>query len=307
MAPLTKSLSDVNAGSRRSSVFTPIDPGQPIQANRSGNTSILMRIMSNLFRSVTLSPIVTNLDTIRKEHLPNGAIIERSTREWATKLILPSTGANARCDIVNGGRDRITSLLVPRHLYEEVLEEVSKYKLRLNPMEKREARFRDSIPGLPEVIQIDTSVRQSLDFLDRMALEEVWKPPSLTNQHNPQRRRDSPNNGKSNPWKTPGRENTSVWILPEATEDPGGLGISTSGMRKRIKTGTWTRIDGRDRSLRCSIIKRCKAGFRNDMIVLRLRAWYIPKPGSVNDGNRSSDSQVVSWSCWRTELRITSW
>ena len=106
-------------------------------------------------RSITMSPLVTNLDTIRKEIFPNGEIIEWSTREWATNLKLPS-GVSAKCDIVNGGKDRITRLLVPNQFFQVVLDEVAKYKLRLNPMERREARFRDSIPGLPEVIQIDT-------------------------------------------------------------------------------------------------------------------------------------------------------
>ncbi|KAI2498973.1 hypothetical protein MHU86_15536 [Fragilaria crotonensis] len=44
-------------------------------------------------------------------------------------------------------------------------------------MERREARFRDSIPGLPEIIQIDISVQQSLAYLDTMTKEEIWKPP----------------------------------------------------------------------------------------------------------------------------------
>lgn len=83
-------------------------------------------------RSITLSPMVTNLDTIRKEYLPNGETVESSTREWATQLILTSSGENARCDIVNGGTDRTTSLLVPRHNFEEVLQEVSKDKLQWN-------------------------------------------------------------------------------------------------------------------------------------------------------------------------------
>ena len=44
-------------------------------------------------------------------------------------------------------------------------------------MKRREARFQDSIPVLPEIIQIDTSVQQSLAYLDKLTSEEIWKPP----------------------------------------------------------------------------------------------------------------------------------
>jgi hypothetical protein len=118
--------------------------------------------------------MVTNLDTIRKEYLSNVETVERSTSVWVTQLTLPSSGENARCDIVNGGKDRTTSLLAPRRHFEETLQEVSKYTLCLKPMERREARFRDGIPGLPEVIHIDTSVQQLLEFLNKMALEDIW-------------------------------------------------------------------------------------------------------------------------------------
>ncbi len=94
--------------------------------------------------------------------------------------------------------------------------------------------------------------------------------------------------------------------LSEAAEDLGGLGMSTSGRRKRMRTGTWTISDGRDLSLSRWIIKRCNAGFRNIMTEFRSRAWYIPNPGSVNVVNRSADNHVVCSSCCRTESRITS-
>ncbi len=37
--------------------------------------------------------------------------------------------------------------------------------------------------------------------------------------------------------------------LLDAAEELGGFGISLLGIRRRIKTGTWTMSDGRDRSL----------------------------------------------------------
>ena len=161
-------------------------------------------------RSITMSPLVTNLDTIRKELFPNGESVERSTREWATQLKLPS-GDSAMCDIVNGGKDRITRMLVPQHFYQTVLNEVASYKLRLNPMERREARFRDSIPGLPEVIQIDTSVRQSLDYLEKIATEEIWKPTASADSASTNSRQPTNQSGvTANVWHRQGRESGSI-------------------------------------------------------------------------------------------------
>ena len=58
-----------------------------------------------------------------------------------------------RCDVVNGGKDQVATLLVPKHNYAETLLEYAKYKLRLNPMAQREARFREHITGFPDVIE----------------------------------------------------------------------------------------------------------------------------------------------------------
>ena len=107
--------------------------------------------------------------------MANGEQISRTTREWATSLKLSSTGDSARCDIVNGGADSTANLLVPSLFYQEMVEEVSRYKLRINPLARREARFRDKIPGLPEVIHIDLSVQESLDCLEQMSSEDMWK------------------------------------------------------------------------------------------------------------------------------------
>jgi hypothetical protein len=126
-------------------------------------------------RPISLAPFVTNLDTIRDEFYPTGEVVKRTTREWATSIMIPSTGVSARCDIVNGGADQSATLLVPSHVYLEVQAAVSQYKLRLNPLARREARFLDNIPGLPEVIHIDMSVQQSLDCLEFMSSEDIWK------------------------------------------------------------------------------------------------------------------------------------
>ena len=121
-----------------------------------------------------MAPRITNLETIRDEYFENGEVLHRTTREWATSIKL-AVGSPARCDIVNGGPDKIVNLLVPSHVNNEVTETVAQYKQRLNPMERSEARFRDALPGLPDVIQIDTSVQTSLDCLEMLSSESIWQ------------------------------------------------------------------------------------------------------------------------------------
>ncbi len=103
----------------------------------------------------------------------------------------------------------------------------------------------------------------------------------------------------------PRRERFS-WTLSEATDELGGLGIALSGIKKRIRTGTCTMSDGRERSLNRWMMWRCKEGFCREMTELRLCAWYMPKPGSISVGCKSSDSQVVSSGCCWTESQIRS-
>ena len=130
--------------------------------------------MKNL-KMISLAPYIENLDKVREEFYENGKVERRSAREWATKLILPSTGKCARCDIVNGGGDHIARLLVPRHHYEEVLSEVAAYKNRIHPMTKREEQFRKQITGLPDIIQVDKTVQEALDCLEEISAEAVWQ------------------------------------------------------------------------------------------------------------------------------------
>ena len=124
-------------------------------------------------RMICLAPMVTNLDREREEFLPDGNTCRRTPREWAMALTV-STGANAKCDIVNGGSDRLAYLLVPKQHYDEIAAEASQYKMRISPLEQRETRYRDRIPGLPAVIRVDISVQAALDRLDLLSSAEVW-------------------------------------------------------------------------------------------------------------------------------------
>ena len=126
-------------------------------------------------KMIRLTPAISHLDVEREELLDNGQVVIRSTREWATTLKLPSNGICARCDVVNGGSDQATTLLVPQHNYSEVLIEVAKYRLRINPIAQQEERFRKNVMGLPAVIQINKTVQEALDCLEQLSSEEVWK------------------------------------------------------------------------------------------------------------------------------------
>jgi hypothetical protein len=81
----------------------------------------------------------------------------------------------ARWDVFNGGKNQPAILPVPKHNYSETLLEYAKYKLRINPMAQREARFREHITGFPDVTEVDNSVQEALDCRESLSAEEVWQ------------------------------------------------------------------------------------------------------------------------------------
>ena len=125
-------------------------------------------------RPIQLSPAIFNLDAPQEEQAPNGTIIQRTTREWATSLKL-ADGSLARCDVTNGSPDRQTYLLVPSHNVAEVKLLLRDYRFSLNILDQRETRFRDSLPGLPDEILIDLTTQDNLDFLEQMSSEDIWQ------------------------------------------------------------------------------------------------------------------------------------
>ncbi|KAI2488891.1 hypothetical protein MHU86_25945 [Fragilaria crotonensis] len=136
---------------------------------------------SKSLKSLNLFPTLANLDKPRKEYFDDGTILERSTRDWAATLFTDRSDIGARCEVVNGGFDQKAYLLVPSPYFSVAQEYLRQYRLRINPIGRREARFRDSLPGLPSVIHIDTSTQQNLDFLSNMSSHDIWKsaPPEV--------------------------------------------------------------------------------------------------------------------------------
>ena len=240
VAPLTKALSTILTGSN-GAVFLP----RIVLGNLS--TDQLTKYFTThsdyvkSLRPISLAPFVTNLDTIREEFFPNGEVLKRTTRDWATSITLANTGVSARCDIVNGGNTQTATLLVPRHVFSEVQAEVSRYKLRINPLARREARFLDNIPGLPEVIHIDLSIQQSLDCLEMMSSEDIWKPTSSSAQ-NPTPAEASRNRPKDtqNPARHHRSANSEASQLsgPTDTSDISFQDTAPSSKSSRKKKGT---------------------------------------------------------------------
>lgn len=126
-------------------------------------------------KSLPLFPTLINLDIIRIETFDDGSIIERSsTRAWATTVFRHKEDPRACCEVVNGGLDQKAYLLVPVPYVDIAKEHLRQYRLRINPIGRRETRFRDSLPGLPSVIHIDQSTQQNLDLLESLSSKDIW-------------------------------------------------------------------------------------------------------------------------------------
>ena len=122
---------------------------------------------------ISLSPMITNLDTLRTEHLSAGRIKERSTREWALSLTL-ADGTHAQCDADNGGANKNTYLLVPAAHSNEIKTLLQEYRKRLQTLRHREAKFRDSIPVFPAEITFTSNAQLNVDAILRMSSADIW-------------------------------------------------------------------------------------------------------------------------------------
>lgn len=126
-------------------------------------------------KAVPMSPHVNHLDQKRIEYHEDGTTLERSTREWMATLLAPDQNSPALCDVVNGPPDYKAYLLVPSHYFQAVQNEWRQYKARLFPPRHREARFRDSLPGLPHVIHIQAEIEAHVSFFEKLSEASVWQ------------------------------------------------------------------------------------------------------------------------------------
>ena len=100
VVPLTKALSSILTG-KGSAAFLPRVVLGSLTKEQIAKYFIAHSNYVKSLRTICLSPMVTNLDTMREEFFDNGDVLKRTTREWASSMVLPSTGALARCDIMN--------------------------------------------------------------------------------------------------------------------------------------------------------------------------------------------------------------
>ncbi|KAI2503533.1 hypothetical protein MHU86_10915 [Fragilaria crotonensis] len=93
---------------------------------------------------ISLAPLVTTLDLKRVEYFPDGTTIERSTRDWVLSLRREDGDTHAQCDVVNGVKNvRTAYVMAPAAYVSEIRAMVAKYKERLRPIARREAKYRE--------------------------------------------------------------------------------------------------------------------------------------------------------------------
>ena len=183
VTPLCQALLSILTG-RRSALFLPRYAFTTMSDDQVRNHFQFHEKWSKSLKAITLSPQINHLDQIRTEYNEDGSTTERSTRAWAASLQESDGTTPALCDVVNGTNDQKSYLVVPSHYFHQAQQQWRMYKSRLYPPSHRETRFRDTIPGLPDVIMIQKEIKSNVSFLEQMAIGESWrdKPESIRNE-----------------------------------------------------------------------------------------------------------------------------
>ena len=106
-------------------------------------------------RYIQLSPLINNLDTIRRtEFFPDDTKMERTTMDWAASILSADGNESAHVDVVNGGYDQKSFLLMAPQHEDTVRQAFEEYRRRVFPFSIREERFRDAIGLPPSVIHV---------------------------------------------------------------------------------------------------------------------------------------------------------
>ena len=126
-------------------------------------------------RSLSLSPIVQNVDRIRTEYQATGNI-ERSTREWA-KALTDLKGNNLKCDVENGGSNLRAQMLVPLEHYGLAKKALEEYKECVSPFSQRESNFTNRvIQAHPLEIYVPTvAAHKNLDLIKNLSSTTIWQ------------------------------------------------------------------------------------------------------------------------------------
>ncbi|KAI2512155.1 hypothetical protein MHU86_2242 [Fragilaria crotonensis] len=176
------------------------------------------------FRYIQLSPLINNLDTMRTEFFPDGTTMERTTRDWAASILSADGNESAHVDVVNGGYDQKSFLLMaPQHevIVRQAFEE---YRRRVFPFSIREERFREAIGPPPSVIHVFSKVNENLSSIDKLfSSTESWKQTSVQGDES-----FAESGSKADSSLTPGgAADQPVSTTNDSSSETGGSKIST--------------------------------------------------------------------------------
>ena len=173
VTPLCQALSTLLTGRQTAGVFLPRYTFATMNPDEIKRHFLMHEKYIKSLHQVSLAPFVAVLDKIRVEYWADGTTIERTTREWALSLTLPD-GTAAQCDIGTGGSDKPTCLLIPAAFSAVIKPLVKAYKESIHTVSRREARYRENIPDLPDVIHITSNVQSNLDFMAQLSAADIW-------------------------------------------------------------------------------------------------------------------------------------
>jgi hypothetical protein len=213
VAPLTSALSSLLTG-KFSAFFLPRLTFSKLSTDKIKKYFDMHQSYIRSLRAIQMSPAISNLDILRQEHFPDGTIVERSARAWATSLTLADGVTPLRCDVSNGSTDKQTNLLIPRQHYDYAKTALREYRLRLNILGERETRFRDSLPGLPSVILFDTSTQENLNFIEQLSSAEAWSLSPDAEKGSPNIPPSSNSASNSTPLDDDLSDSTPLWPPP---------------------------------------------------------------------------------------------
>ncbi|KAI2495176.1 hypothetical protein MHU86_19361 [Fragilaria crotonensis] len=96
--------------------------------------------------------------------------------DWAASIVSAEGNESAHVDVVNGGYDQKSFLLMAPQHEDTVRKAFEEYRRRVFPFSIREERFRDAIGPPPTVIHVVSKVNANLSFIDKLfSSTESWK------------------------------------------------------------------------------------------------------------------------------------
>jgi hypothetical protein len=211
---VSQSLTKILTG-KGTAVFLPRYTLSAMSESQISNQFLVHEKWLRSLKPISMAPMVFHLDQQRIEYYENGDTIQRSTREWVGTLTR-SDGSAALCDAVNGTKDKTAMLLAPAHYLDQATQELRAYKMRISPPSHREARFRESIPDLPDEIHIQTAADSNISFMTNLLSSEDWqKLPAVENEPG-----KPSGTGKTRGKKKPRRKKTTLSTQQNAWDQP---------------------------------------------------------------------------------------